>query len=59
MWLSSENALSWSCFTVIFNNYSSGSIAHEAEGIIVLVKCFSKMQLVGQKKYRDKTSFTS
>lgn len=51
MWLSSENALSWSCFTVIFNNYSSGSIAHEAEGTIVLVKCFSKMQLVGQKKY--------
>ena len=46
----------------------SESIAHEAEGRMDYSlrahegernNCFSKMQLVGQKKYRDKTSFAS
>ena len=44
------------------------SIAHEAEGRMGYWfrahegernNCFSKIQLVGQKKYRDKTSFAS
>ena len=44
------------------------SIDHEAEGRMVYWlrahegernNCFSKIQLVGQKKYRDKTSFAS
>ena len=45
----------------VFNNYSSSpsmgseSIAHEAEGRMG----YSKIQLVSQKKYRDKTSFAS
>ena len=44
------------------------SIAHEAEGRMGYWlrahegernNCFSKIQLVGQKEYRDKTSFAS
>ena len=38
----------------------SESIAHEAEAHEgERNNCFSKIQLVGQKKYRDKTSFAS
>ena len=46
----------------------SESIAHEAQGRMGYLlrghegernNCFSKIQLVGQKKYRDKTSFAS
>ena len=46
----------------------SESIAHEAEGRMGYWlrgredernNCFSKIQLVGQKKYRNKTSFAS
>ena len=64
-----NDLVGWVYLTIIpLALMGSVSIAHEAEGRMGYWlrghegernNCFSKIQLVGQKKYREKTSFAS